>query len=51
MEAAQRHPDVGQEKCDADQGQAIAGFPQVRMEIGQGTLGGFQVSAGLLGQP
>ena len=51
MQAAQRHPDVGQEKSDADQGQDFAGFPQVRIEIGQGTLGCLQVSACILGKP
>ena len=51
MQAAQRHPDVGQEKCDPDQGQDFAGFAQVPMENGQGTLGSLQVSACILGKP
>ena len=33
------------------EGLDVAGFPQVRMEIGQGSLGGLQVSAGILGKP
>ena len=51
MEATQRHPDVGQEKCDAGQGLDFAGCLQVRIEIGQGALGCLQVSACILGKP